>query len=74
MPADKFETWLNLANPRYSPALLPPHQDHEYEPSGAVAEFSTAVTQPLTTQVEPVRGLSTAAAAIAAVNIAPEPA
>jgi hypothetical protein len=74
MPADKFETWLNVANPRYSPALLPLGPDHAYEPSRAVAEFSTVMTQPLTPQVEPVRGLSTAAAAIAAVNVAPEPA
>ncbi len=60
MPADKFETWLNVANPRYSPALLPSRPDSAYEPSRAAAEFSTAVTQPLTPQVEPVRGLSTA--------------
>ena len=81
MPADKFETWLDVANPRYSAALLPPGPASAYEPSPAVAEFSSAVTEPWTPdvdplppQVEPVGRRSHARAKIGAVNVASEPA
>ena len=87
MAADKFQAWLDVANPRYSAALLPSGLAGPDEYAPAAAEFSTAAAQPRpayaeprtphavprTPQAEPVHGLSTAAA-MTAVNIAPDPA